>query len=109
MNKPVLMTKLKNDVNKNKPGMNFCLRNIAINGVKKGCSGFIENPTNDSIVYVTTEVFQIGACRYMYRYADSMKDYTGYSNRWATSYESLISSLCTMLDKLPADVNDKRI
>jgi len=108
-NNPILMTKVKNTINKQKPGMNFYLRNISINGVKKGCSGFVENPANGSIVYLTTEENTIGPNSHMYRYADHVKDYSGYCNRWAKGYDALVVSVCQLLDQLPADVNDFRI
>ena len=53
----LLKVKLKNLVLKASEGKNiepeFYLENILINGVKKGCSGFIKNKNNGSIVYVT--------------------------------------------------------
>lgn len=93
-NKPILMTKLKNSIHKNKPGMNFYLRNININDNKKGCSGFIENPTNNIIIYVNTDT---GNNRFMYRYADNVTDFSGHQNQWAQSYDELITNICQCL------------
>ena len=108
MLKPVLMTRLKNEINKKKPGMSIYLKNISINKVKKGCSGFVQNPTNGSIVYVTTEESTVGPEKFMCRYADHLKDYRGYHNRWTTGTEELVAEICHMLDYLPAEVNEHR-
>lgn len=58
---PILSTKLKNTINKKKGVTNdkspyeFTLRNIIINGVKKGCSGTITNRKSKICVYINTE------------------------------------------------------
>ena len=109
MAKPILMTKLKNEINKQKPGMNIYLKNISINKVKKGCSGFVENPGNGSIVYINTEENTIGPGVCLYRFAESLKDYRGYRNRWATGSDDLIEAVCELLDTTPADSNDRRL
>jgi hypothetical protein len=105
----ILSTKLKNAINKHANGMDltFTLKNISVNGDKRGCSGFIRNNANGSVVYVITEVLFIE--RYMYRYADNEKDFKGYRNRWANSLDELASAICTCLHKTPQEVNDRRI
>lgn len=109
----ILSTKLKNAINKHAEGMDltFTLRNININGSKRGCSGFIRNNANGSVMYVNTE--RAYGCfkeiPYMYRYADHEKDYTGYRNRWANTLDELASAICTCLHKTPQEVNDRRI
>jgi hypothetical protein len=106
----ILSTKLKNAINSHANGMDltFTLKNISINGSKRGCSGFIRNNANGSVMYVTTE-----PCRcdllYMYRYANHEKDYTGYRNRWAITLDELASEICTCLHKTPQEVSDRRI
>lgn len=106
----ILSTKLKNAINSHANGMDlaFTLKNISINGSKRGCSGFIRNNTNGSVMYVTTE-----PCRcdllYMYRYANHEKDYKGYRNRWANTLDELASAICTCLHKTPQEQNDRRI
>ena len=106
----ILSTKLKNAINKHANGMDltFTLKNISINGSKRGCSGFIRNNANGSVVYVNTEAC-ILSLRYLYRYADNEKDYTGYRNRWANTLDELASAICTCLHKTPQEVNDRRI
>ena len=104
----ILSTKLKNAINKHAEGMDltFTLKNININGSKRGCSGFIRNNANGSVMYVTTEVCRCDL-HYMYRYADHEKDYTGYRNRWANTLDELVSAICTCLHNTPQ--NERRI
>lgn len=109
MSKPLLMTKLKNEVMKQKPGMEYYLKNININKVKKGCSGFIKNPDNNVIVYVTTDENTVGPEAYMCRYADSTTDYRGYRNIWANGLDQLVTQICNMLDKPIEQADKKRI
>lgn len=74
----LLMTKLKNAIKSQLPNAEFFLKNININGVKRGCSGFIKY--DDVIVYVNTETTLVSGL--MYRYAKNLKDYTGCKNMW---------------------------
>lgn len=107
----ILSTKLKNAINAYANGMDltFTIKNISINGSKRGCSGFIRNNANGSVVYVNTEDTHCSWLHYMYRYADNEKDYTGYRNRWAITLDELASAICTCLHKTPAEVNERRI
>ena len=74
--------------------LTFTLKNININGSKRGCSGFIRNNANGSVIYVNTEeVFLSSITRYMYRYAYDELDYTGYRNRWAKTLDELASAI----------------
>ena len=49
---PIMTTKLKNAILRHSGKMNlrFTLKNIIINGRKLGCSGFIRNLDNNSVV-----------------------------------------------------------
>ena len=107
----ILSTKLKNAINAHANGMDltFTLKNISINGAKRGCSGFIRNNKNGSVVYVNTEEPCLSTLHYMYRYADNEKDYTGYHNRWANTLNELASAICTCLHKTPQEQNDRRL
>lgn len=106
----ILSTKLRNAINACANGMDltFTLKNISINGAKRGCSGFIRNNANGSVVYVTTEKPCLSNLHFMYRYADSEKDYTGYRNRWANTIDELVSSICKCLQKTPQEDNDRK-
>lgn len=107
----ILSTKLKNAISKYAEGMDlqFTLKNITINGSKRGCSGFIRNKANNSVIYVTTEEPCLSNLHYMYRYADNERDFKGYHNRWANTVEELASSICRCLHQTPQEVNDRRI
>lgn len=105
----LLSIKLKNLI-KECPASNgidfdFYLKNIVINGQKRGCSGFIVNKKNGNIVYINTEkpVYG-GAKRYLYRYADSINDYRGQMNRFCNKPEDLAENICLLLSK---DISQK--
>lgn len=70
----------------------FALKNVAVNGDKRGCTGFIQR--GDKIVYVNTEVLGGG---YLYRTAAHMKDYTGGVNRYARDLDSLVAGINQLL------------
>ena len=111
VNMIVLSTKLKNAIKKNSGDMDlkFTLKNISINGRKTGCSGFVRNMENNSVIYVDTEEPCLSNLHYMYRYADGEKDYTGYHNRWSKTLEDLALNICKCLGKTPKEANDFRI
>lgn len=89
---PILSTKLKNQFS---PSYTVSLKNIIINGDKRGCSGFIS--LGDSIVYVNTET--CGSLGLMYHTAQHTKDYTGGVNQWARDLDSLVSGVNALLKK----------
>lgn len=101
--------KLKSDIEMRKPGMEYHLRTIRINGQLRGYSGFIRNPKNNSIVYVITEKPCSDKLHYMYRYADNLSDYTGYHNRWVDSPEMLADEICKLLCVPVCEAKDIRI
>lgn len=100
------MTKVKNALKKKRANVDFQLRNININGDKRGCSGFIVNTDTKTTVYINTE-----PCmgNYMYRYADDVKDFTGYHNRWAHTFSGFIDAIDELLDSSPEEKRDTRI
>jgi len=86
----ILATKLKNRFT---PAHAVALKNIAINGDKRGCSGFIS--LHGVHVYVNTE--RCGSLGYMYRTAQHLKDYTGGANRWAKDIDALVCGVNELL------------
>lgn len=88
----ILATKLKNQF---KDADIVQLQNIRVNDSKRGCSGFIQK--GDKIVYVNTEA--ISRLGYMYRTADTLKDYTGGLNMWAKDMDSLVSGINKLLNR----------
>jgi hypothetical protein len=97
----ILSQKLKNAMLKARPGgkyyYRFDLKNIKVNASKRGCSGFITNTENGSIVYVNTEPIY---CGYMFRYARTTNDYTGDINMYAKNLDTLACKIASMLDKV---------
>lgn len=107
----ILSTKLKNAITQHANGMDltFTLKNIRINGYQKGCSGFIRNNANGSVVYVNTEGTCICPTDYLYRYSDDEKDYRGYMNHYAHSLDELAKAICTSLKSTPQEKREVRI
>jgi hypothetical protein len=85
----ILSTKLKNQFT---PAHQVHLKNISVNGDKRGCSGFIQH--GDAIAYVNTEVLGGG---YLYRTAAHLKDYSGGVNRYAKDLDSLVAGINSLL------------
>jgi hypothetical protein len=88
----ILSTKLKNQFSLS---CTVALKNISVNGQKRGCSGFIS--LGESIVYVNTE--PCGSLGLMYRTAKHLKDYEGGVNQWARDLDSLVSGINALLKK----------
>jgi hypothetical protein len=86
----ILSTKLKNRFS---PAHVVNLKNIRVNDDKRGCSGFIS--LGDRIVYVNTE--PCGSLGYMYRTAQTTRDYTGGINQWAKDLDSLVAGVNQLL------------
>lgn len=101
MENVLLMTRLKNLVKKeNDIEYQYHLRNIVINGVKKGCSGFIVNPHNHLCIYVNTEhsCYAPLSNKFMYRYAKDTNDFSGDANLWANSESELAKGIVKLLE-----------
>jgi len=86
----ILSTKLKNRF---LSVYTVTLKNISVNGDKRGCSGFIS--LAGAIVYVNTE--PCGSLGYMYRTAEHLKDYTGGPNHWAKDLNTLVAGITRLL------------
>lgn len=112
---PILQTRLKNAVRKacaplQMKDLEFYLHTITVNGDKRGCSGFIRNASNDAVVYVNTEQPVYSVLRdYMFRYADNIRDYTGYRNHWADTLEELSTGIAELLKTPVAEANEFRV
>lgn len=89
MSQLILSQKLKNRFSCNEV---FYLKNIVINGDKKGCSGFIT--LGDNTVYVNTES---AFGYYLYRKAKHTKDYVGEVNRYAKDINALVDGINNLL------------
>lgn len=82
--KALLATKLRNELLAIKPDLQIQLRNIAVNGVKMGCSGFITDPASGRVVYLNTD-HNHGTSfdRAYFRVARDTKDFRGGINHFA--------------------------
>ena len=94
------MTKVKNAFKRHNIPVTFKLSNTRINGEFRGCSGFIIHEPSGRIAYVDTEQSCFGPLsdKFMYRSADSLKDYKGHRNRWTDNRD--IDSLVMDIDKM---------
>ena len=87
----ILSVKLKNELKKICDGMSleFKLKNISVNGQKRGCSGFIKNNENGKILYINTEssCYSPLSKKTMFRYANDFNDFSGKGgyNQWANN------------------------
>ena len=93
----LLATKLRNMVQK-LGNYEIKLNNISINGRKIGCSGFITNPVNGKIVFVSTEKPAYAALhkKNLIRYAKSTSDYAGGINHFVED-DRLCNKIVEML------------
>ena len=96
--KPLLATKLKNQIAAIDPVLIVSLRNISVNGVKFGCSGFLTDPRTGKHVYVNTDHNHHTNTRAYYRTAKDTKDYTGGLNHFA-SYEDVAQAAVDLLTR----------
>lgn len=55
MTPPLLAVKLRNQLRKLDPTLEVELKNINVNGMKRGCSGYITDPRTGRVIYVDTE------------------------------------------------------
>ena len=96
--KPLLATKLKNQITAIDSVLIVTLRNVSVNGVKFGCSGFITDPRTGRHVYVNTDHNHQTNTKALYRTAKDTRDYTGGQNHFA-SYEDLAAAAVSLLKK----------
>lgn len=80
---PLLKTKLKNQICKHIPEQNlkFQLKNININGEKRGCSGHITYLPTNRCIYVNTE--HSVSSKLLFRFAKDENDWTSLHNDFA--------------------------
>lgn len=96
--KPLLAVKLRNEINSIDPVLIVTIKNVSVNGVKMGCSGFITDPRTGRHVYVCTDNNHGTNTNALYRTAKDTRDYTGGMNNFA-SYEGLARSAVNLLRK----------
>jgi hypothetical protein len=92
----LLATKLKNQILAIDSTLEVKLRNIAVNGAKFGCSGFITDTRTGRHVYVNTDHNHHMNRDAYYRTARDTADYRGGMNHTA-SYDELASAAVALL------------
>lgn len=97
--KPLLATKLKNQITALDSVLIVTLRNISVNGVKFGCSGFITDPRTGKHVYVNTDHNHHTNTTAYYRTAKDTKDYTGGQNHFA-AYDDVAAAAVSLLKNI---------
>lgn len=90
--------KLRNELNKLRSGLKISLKNVRINGVLQGCSGFVTDEATGVVIYVSTDRNHGTVSTALYRLARDEKDYTGYGNHFA-AWEDLAADVVAMLDR----------
>lgn len=98
MKAPFLAVKLRNQILAIDPNLAVNLRNVSVNGVKFGCSGFITDLTTGKHVYLNTDHNHHTNTTAYYRTAKTTKDYTGGYNNFA-AYEDLAAAAVSLLKK----------
>lgn len=98
--KPFLAVKLRNQILAIDPTLEVSLKNVAVNGVKMGCTGFITDPRTGRHVYVCTDNNHGLVKDALYRTAQHTRDYTGGMNNFA-KYDELAVKAVELLKKEP--------
>ena len=95
---PLAAVRLRNQLRALRPDLEISLRDVRVNRVLFGCSGFVTDPKTGRIVYVNTD--HNHGTRFnnaYYRIAESTKDYTGGPNHFST-YADLPEKVIRMLE-----------
>lgn len=97
---PILAVATRNAIKKANPTakLEFGLRNIVINGQKRGCSGFVHDPATGHTVYVNTESSCIGL-GYLVRSALS-KEKAGCGSDGANYHEKDLAAIARRVHAL---------
>lgn len=75
--------KLRNELHAIRPTLKVELKNVRINGVLQGCSGFVTDPATGRVVYIDTDRNHGIVSTALVRSAKHTKDYTGGRNQFA--------------------------
>lgn len=107
--KDLLSARLKNLINKDaRLNIEYEVKNTVINRRKIGCTGFITNKDNGTIVYVSTENPNICNLGYMYRFADSSADFKGRINHFCKDEETYAKEIINALRTDPDKIRDPK-
>lgn len=81
--KPLLALKLKRELLALNAGLTVQLKNVAVNGEKMGCSGFVTDPGTGRIIYINTDHNHGTSRQALFRVARHEKDFSGGRNHFA--------------------------
>ena len=96
MDKPLTARVLTNRIKEIDESLSCDLKNTRINGILKGCAGFIFSEETGKFVYVLAEI-DTYINKPMYRIARHGKDYVGERNRYA-EYSNLAKEIVELLE-----------
>ena len=95
--KALLATKLRNELRAIKADLQVELRNVDVNGVKMGCSGFVTDPATGRVVYLNTDHNHgTNFDRAYFRVARDTRDFHGGRNHFS-SYTELAEAAADLL------------
>ncbi|MET3172882.1 UNVERIFIED_ORG: hypothetical protein ABIB52_000710 [Arthrobacter sp. UYCu721] len=95
--KPLLALKLRSQILAVNAGLTVQLKNVAVNGTKMGCSGFITDPGTGRVVYLNTDHNHGTSYNHAYyRVAQDTGDYRGGINHFS-DYASLAEGAAALL------------
>lgn len=94
--KTLLALKLKRELLALNSDLTVQLKNVAVNGEKMGCSGFITDPGTGRTVYINTDHNHKTNHRALFRPARDIKDFSGGKNQFA-EYSELAESALDLL------------
>lgn len=90
--------KLRNQLHALDQDLIVDLKNVRINGVLQGCTGFVTDPSSGAIVYVSTDRNHGTVSRGLYRTAQHVRDYTGGPNHFA-DWDALAAHVHALLKR----------
>lgn len=99
--------KLRNQLLAIRPTLKVELKNVRINGVLQGCSGFVTDPATGRVVYVSTDRNHGTISTALVRTAKHTKDYTGGCNQFA-AWADVAQDAVDLLDSPRAHVDENR-
>ena len=93
---PLLALKLKRQILAANPALDVQLKNVAVNGEKMGCSGFVTDPGTGRIIYISTDHNHGTSRQALFRAARHDRDYHGGHNHF-TKHADLAQDVVELL------------
>ena len=93
--------KLRNQLHAIRPTLVVELKNVRVNGILQGCSGFVTDPATGRVVYVSTDRNHGTVSTALVRTALHNRDYVGGRNQFA-QWDDTASMAVRLLDSAAA-------